>query len=182
VVALALTKESQAPIAEPAKYQTWCQYRVPQYGYALFSNSIPGAALGKSVELPLFGTGQTLDLWRYRRIVSSRNWRTPRDEISLINWAQNDYASAPLLDGPIPESDVVAAAKELTASLVYWLQTDAPNADGGRGNPKLQHHQGRKKTTKQLPPKPQRTKLRPNQTPLENRQIQPSKNQQNARH
>jgi hypothetical protein len=137
VVALALTKESQAPIAEPAKYQTWCQYRVPQYGYALFSNSIPGAALGKSVELPLFGTGQTLDLWRYRRIVSSRNWRTPREEISLINWAQNDYAIAPLLDGPIAEPDVAAAAKELTASLVYWLQTDAPNAKGGGGNPQL---------------------------------------------
>ena len=138
VVALALTKESQPPIAEPAKYQTWRQYRVPHYGYALFSNSIPGAAFGKSVELPLFGAGQTLDLWRYRRILSSRNWCTPREEISLINWAQNDYAIAPLLDGPIAEHDVVAAAKELTASLVYWLQTDAPNAEGGCGNPQLQ--------------------------------------------
>jgi hypothetical protein len=138
VVALALSDKEHPPIAKPASYAKWRQYQVPNYGYALFSNSIPGAAFGKSVELPLFGEGQTLDLWRYRRIVSSRNWRTPRDEISLINWAQNDYAIAPLLDGPIAESDVVAAAKELTASLVYWLQTDAPNANGGRGHPRLQ--------------------------------------------
>ncbi|MCA2997903.1 MAG: FAD-dependent oxidoreductase [Rhodocyclaceae bacterium] len=138
VVALARTDKPQAPIRQPASYVKWCQYRVPHYDYALFSNSIPGAGSGKSIELPLFGEGQTLDLWRYRRIVSSRNWRTPRVEISLINWAQNDYALSPLLDGPIAEHDVVAAAKELTASLVFWLQTDAPNADGGRGHPQLQ--------------------------------------------
>ncbi|MCA3035065.1 MAG: FAD-dependent oxidoreductase, partial [Rhodocyclaceae bacterium] len=138
VVALARTDKPQAPIRQPASYAEWRQYRLPHYGYLLFSNSIPGAGSGKSIELPLFGEGQTLDLWRYRRVVSSRNWRTPRVEISLINWAQNDYASAPLLDGPIPESDVVAAAKELTASLVYWLQTDAPNAEDGRGHPQLQ--------------------------------------------
>jgi hypothetical protein len=138
VVALARTDKPQAPIRQPASYVKWCQYRVPHYDYALFSNSIPGAGSGKSIELPLFGEGQMLDLWRYRRIVSSRNWRTPRVEISLINWAQNDYALSPLLDGPIAEHDVVAAAKELTASLVFWLQTDAPNADGGRGHPQLQ--------------------------------------------
>ena len=137
VVALARSGKPHAPITKPTSYAEWCQYRVPHYGYALFSNSIPGAGLSKSVELPLFGEGQTLDLWRYRRIVSSRNWRTPREEISLINWAQNDYAISPLLDGPIAGHDVAAAAKELTASLVYWLQTDAPNADGGRGNPLL---------------------------------------------
>ncbi|XVO23549.1 MAG: FAD-dependent oxidoreductase [Betaproteobacteria bacterium] len=70
--------------------------------------------------------------------MASRNWRTSREDVSLINWAQNDYGITPLLDGPIPERDVVAAAKELSASLVYWLQTDAPNADGGRGYPTLQ--------------------------------------------
>ncbi|MBC7623890.1 MAG: FAD-dependent oxidoreductase, partial [Aeromicrobium sp.] len=142
VVAVALGDDTRAipaaPILEPPAYRAWRQYRVPHYGYPLFSNAIPGPVIGKSVALPMFGKGRTLDLWRYRRVVSSRNWRTPRDEISLINWAQNDYAISPLLDGPIPERDVVAAAKGLTASLVYWLQTAAPNANGGFGYPQLQ--------------------------------------------
>jgi|688.fasta_scaffold64088_2 hypothetical protein len=138
VVALVRADKPQAPITEPTSYAKWRQYRLPHYGYLLFGNAIPGPVIGKAVELPLFGQGQTLDLWRYRRVVASRNWRTPREDVSLINWAQNDYGITPLLDGPIPERDVVAAAKELSASLVYWLQTDAPNADGGRGYPTLQ--------------------------------------------
>ena len=130
VVALALGIAPHPPLAKLAAYEFWQHYQVPQYGYPLFSPFIPGAATGKSVRLPLFGSGQTLDLWRYRRVRSARNWRMPVEEISLINWAQNDYALTPLLDGPVAESAVVMAARELTASLVHWLQTEAPHDDG----------------------------------------------------
>ena len=133
VVALALGETPRPPIMRPAAYDFWRDHQVPHYGYRLFSNFIPGPELGKSVALPFFGSGQTLDLWRYRRVVSARNWRTRVEEVSLINWAQNDYALLPLLDGPVAEDGVVLAARELTASLVHWLHTHAPHNDGGDG-------------------------------------------------
>lgn len=133
VVALALGEMPRQPMAKPEAYEFWRDYQVPQYGYRLFSHFIPGPAAGKSVALSFFGSGQTLDLWRYRRVVSARNWRIPVEEISLINWAQNDYALSPLLDGPVAENNVVAAARELTASLVHWLQTDAPHDNDDKG-------------------------------------------------
>jgi len=133
VVALALGHSPRPPTTRPAAYDFWCNYQVPHYGYRLFSHFIPGPAMGKSVTLPFFGSGQTLDLWRYRRVMSARNWRMPVEEVSLINWAQNDYALSPLLEGPVAEGDVVMAARELTSSLVHWLQTDAPHDDGNEG-------------------------------------------------
>ncbi len=137
VVALALANTPQRAMVRSASYEAWCQFHVPHYGHRLFSNILPGHTVGQTVALPFFGVGQTLDLWRYRRVISSNNWRIPRDEVSLINWAQNDYALSPLIDGPVAERDVIAAAKDLSASLAYWLQTDAPRDDSGHGYERL---------------------------------------------
>ncbi len=123
----------------PPGYAEWREYVVPHYGFAQFSTYMPGEGLGKAVSLPLFGEGQTLDWWRYRRIVSGRNWLTVKVEVSLINWAQNDYAIAPLLDGDVAEADVVDRAKNLSACFLYWLQHDAPHPNSAnKGYPYLQ--------------------------------------------
>ena len=121
----------------PPDYDFWRQRVVPHHRHAQFSLEMPGAAPGRSSALPLFGSGATLDWWRYRRIVASNQWRSPRDEVSLINWAQNDYALQPLLDGLQPEQAVAAAARRLSLCLLHWLRTEAPRAGGGRGHPEL---------------------------------------------
>ncbi len=126
-----------APDRPPEGYDIWRQARVPGYGHALFSLQMPGARPGQVAALPLFGTGGTLDWWRYRRTVARSQWRTPREEVSLVNWAQNDYALHPLLDGPRPAQEVVAAARQLSLCLLHWLRTEAPRSDGGRGHPEL---------------------------------------------
>jgi FAD dependent oxidoreductase len=132
------------PIAEPDQYQRWKSYVVPHYTHRLFSQSMPGSQRGESAVLPLFAEGAftkntTLDWWRYRRIVSQRNWRKEIEEVSLINWAQNDYALQPLLDGAAPEDVVAENAKALSQCFLYWLQTAAPRQDGaGAGYPELQ--------------------------------------------
>ncbi|WP_237068022.1 FAD-dependent oxidoreductase [Microbulbifer guangxiensis] len=129
-----------ARIAKPDAYDFWKNYQVPHYGYPLFSDYLPGHEGYSSVQLPLFGSGETLDLWRYRRIVASHNWRDHRADISLINWAQNDYALAPLLDGPRSQAQVVTEARELSACLAYWLQQEAPRSwigEAGSGFPEL---------------------------------------------
>jgi hypothetical protein len=50
----------------------------------------------------------------------------------------NDYFDGPIYEVP---DDVAAAnleaARQLSLSLLYWLQTDAPRADGGAGFPGL---------------------------------------------
>ncbi|NJR71960.1 MAG: FAD-dependent oxidoreductase [Gammaproteobacteria bacterium] len=133
-----LASVAPTTVAPPDGYAKWRDYSVPHYGCRQFSLSMPGEGIGHVVSLPLFGEGQTLDWWRYRRIVSHRNWRDERADVSLINWAQNDYARVPLLDGDMPEADVIDNAKKLSACFLYWLQHDAPHEDGtGKGYPNL---------------------------------------------
>lgn len=81
-----------------------------------------------------------LNLWTYRRIIDDSLFNPGRfdSDISLINWPQNDY----LLGNLIGVSDDEAArhiarAKQLSLSLLYWLQTEAPRPDGGTGFPGL---------------------------------------------
>jgi hypothetical protein len=145
VMALRNTGRKALPDAElqpPPEYAFWKARIVPHFNYPQFSRHLPGAKRGEIAELPLFAEGKTLDWWRYRRIVSSNNWVAPRNEVSLINWAQNDFALQPLLDGPMPEADVVKAAKSLSRCFLHWLQTEAPREGSGNegyiGYPELE--------------------------------------------
>ncbi|KUJ82975.1 hypothetical protein AVO43_10535 [Microbulbifer sp. ZGT114] len=141
VFALQKTEPSAAePIPRPESYDFWKSYVLPRYDYPLFSDHLPGHEGYSSVQLPLFASGKTLDLWRYRRIVAANNWRDEREDISLINWAQNDYALHPLLDGPQTQAQVAAEARQLSLCLAYWLQHDAPRSwvgETGSGFPEL---------------------------------------------
>ena len=82
----------------------------------------------------------TLNLWMYRRIIDRSLFEPGRfaGDVSLINWPQNDY----LLGNLVGVSDDEAArhiarAKQLSLSLLYWLQTEAPRPDGETGFPGL---------------------------------------------
>lgn len=78
------------------------------------------------------------DLWTYRRLLSSEHYERPINEISLVNWPQNDYMNGNIIDKP--EAEVrkhLKASKELSLSLLYWMQTEAPRPDGGTGYPGL---------------------------------------------
>jgi hypothetical protein len=81
-------------------------------------------------------TGDTLNLWNYRRIIHRKNFvegHFPGD-MSIVNWPQNDYMLGHLID--VPEKVFqrhVNAARQLSLSLLYWLQTEAPRPDGGKG-------------------------------------------------
>jgi len=75
-------------------------------------------------------------LWIYRRIADGRNFveGTYPGDICLVNWPQNDYWLGNLCE--VSEADAakhLARAKQLSLSLLYWLQTEAPRPDGGTG-------------------------------------------------
>ncbi len=81
-----------------------------------------------------------LNLWRYRRIIDRSLFEQQRfpGDVSLINWPQNDYLLGNLVGVPPREAEThIARAKQLSLSLLYWLQTEAPRADGGTGFPGL---------------------------------------------
>jgi len=74
--------------------------------------------------------------FRYRRIVDRGNFvpGTYVGDVTLVNWPQNDY----LLGNPfecLPGVSInhVVSAKQLSLSLLYWLQTKCPRPDGGEG-------------------------------------------------
>jgi hypothetical protein len=76
------------------------------------------------------------NLWIYRRIAARKQF-TPGfydSDITLVNWPSIDYFEAPVVDVP---DDVAAArledARQLSLSMLYWLQTEAPRPDGGTG-------------------------------------------------
>ena len=74
--------------------------------------------------------------WSYRRIIDRDLFMpgTYTSDVTLVNWAQNDYSFGSLCD--VSESIAsghIAGAKQQSLSLLYWLQTEAPRPDGGAG-------------------------------------------------
>lgn len=85
-------------------------------------------------------TGGRFNLWVYRRIAAAANFEAGAygGDISLINWPQNDYLLGPLVGvGDGERQRHVERAKQLSLSLLYWMQTEAPRQDGGVGWPGL---------------------------------------------
>ncbi len=67
--------------------------------------------------------------WTYRRI-ANRDLFTPgfyRGDLTVVNWPQNDYSFGLICDVSDAEAKKhLDRAKQLSLSLVYWLQTEAP--------------------------------------------------------
>lgn len=135
-------------IDRPDEYAFWRQY-VPELsppwpGRLLdFTYTHPSSGRPKRLGFDPDGgrsVGGTLNLWTYRRIIDRSLFQPGHfdSDISLINWPQNDY----LPGGLIGVSDEEAThhlkrARQLSLSLLYWLQTEAPRPDGGVGFPGL---------------------------------------------
>lgn len=80
------------------------------------------------------------NLWQYRRIIDSSNYTSGfyKGGATLVNWPQNDYMEGNIVDVSEAEfNKQISAAKQLSLSLFYWLQTEAPREDGGQGWPGL---------------------------------------------
>ncbi|MET7620360.1 FAD-dependent oxidoreductase [Streptomyces sp. NPDC005408] len=76
------------------------------------------------------------ELWGFRRILARKLHRPGAfdSDITLVNWPLNDYWLKPFIG---QEAEALHEARQLSLSLVYWLQTEAPRQDGGTGFPGL---------------------------------------------
>lgn len=80
------------------------------------------------------------NLWIFRRIAARDLFAAGfyASDLCLVNWPSIDYFLAPVLDVPREvELQRYADARQLSLSMLYWMQTEAPRADGGTGYPGL---------------------------------------------
>ncbi len=123
--ALELRPDGDFTIDRPAHYDLWRAYEPPGWPGKLLSFTILRPQSGVAYELPLLADGSP-SLFSYRQIVDPGHYR--RDApypATIVNWPQNDYFAGSILD---EDDDTVAerleASRQLTLSLVYWLQTE----------------------------------------------------------
>ena len=76
------------------------------------------------------------NLWTFRRIAARRNFvpGAYNSDICLVNWPMIDYMEGSIIDVSEEEkARHLKAAADLSYSVFYWLQTEAPRLDGGQG-------------------------------------------------
>ena len=124
-------------IARPAQYDRWRAQRMR-------SDEVAGASLlsfDDPDSRPIgFDPVARKGFWSYRRIVD-RDLFTPGSaggafdqDCTIVNWIQNDYAWGSLTDGTAADAARhLEAARQLSLSLLYWLQVECPRPDGGQG-------------------------------------------------
>ncbi len=142
-------------IPKPKEYAFWRDY-VPA-----MTPAWPGKLLSWSMSNPITlapravtfdprpnapVTPGLLNLWLYRRIAAASMHQPGSygSDISLVNWPQNDYWLGNLHE--VSEAEAarhLERGKQLSLSLLYWMQTEAPRTDGKQGWPglRLRHDQ-----------------------------------------
>lgn len=134
-------------IDKPAMYDFWHQHEPqldPPWPGRLLSLWYTHPSSGKPLELSFVPLSpklpshrtKTLNLWLYRRIVNHANFRkgTVSSDVTIVNWPQNDYMLGNLFEvSPEERAKHLDGARQLSLSLLYWLQTEAPRPDGKTG-------------------------------------------------
>ncbi len=137
--------EEDWTIDRPEEYGFWRDYspemKSPWAGKLLELNySNPRTLAPKNLGFDPSGCRmqEVLNLWIYRRILAKDNFEEGflTGDITLVNYPQNDYFLGNIVD--VSEKELkhhVYRANQLSLSLLYWLQTEAPRTDGGKGWP-----------------------------------------------
>ena len=127
-------------IKKPAQYDFWKGYRADFW---------PDMQLSWTGLVPhtlepnpycFFPDGKKFSLWQYRRIIDKSLFApgTFDSDMTIVNWPQNDYWLGPIIDvTPEERAKHLNGARELSLSLLYWMQTEAPRPDGKAGYPGL---------------------------------------------
>ena len=126
-------------IDKPADYAFWRDYvpeLTPPWTGKLFSlqASHPITLAPRTFRFAPDGTpGAGPELFAYRRILNPKNFDagTIPHPVTIVNWPQNDYWLGHLLGNKRDQHR--AAARALSRSFLYWLQTEVPGPDQRTG-------------------------------------------------
>lgn len=119
-------------IEKPKLYDFWKNSR------PALAPAWPGSLLSWTYSSPFtlapLTRGLFPDMWTYRRALASCNFATPTQECSIFNWPQNDYFEHEILCCTPEERETrYDRARQLTLSMIYWMQNEAPREDGKTG-------------------------------------------------
>ncbi len=126
-------------IEKPAGYKRWRRYvpeLTPAWSGPMLSWSYTHPITLQPITRVLFPgeeDGVRQAIFPYRQIVAKEHFEGPYPvaDVTLVNWPQNDYIEGNLIDS---DEETVARcleeARQLSLSLFYWLQNEAPPADG----------------------------------------------------
>lgn len=140
-------------IDQPEMYDFWHDYEPPFWGSPLLSWSAPDPQTLEPTTRDFdpnasFAANDNAnnaapkpadkDLWLFRRILARENFAPGAyaSDIVLVNWPQIDYFRLPIIEAG-DSTKALWEAKQLSLSMLYWMQTEAPRADGGTGFPSL---------------------------------------------
>lgn len=131
-------------IDQPEEYAFWRSYQAPFWPAPQLSwSDIDPETLHPRQRAIFDGPTDRAyapDFWHFRRILYRQHFTEgvfPSD-ISLVNWPQIDYWLGPIV-GVSDELQRahLRGAKQLSLSMLFWMQTEAPRHDGGYGYPGL---------------------------------------------
>lgn len=127
-------------IKKPEQYDFWNSYRADFWPDKQLSwtGLVPHTL--EPAHYSFFPDGKSFSLWKYRRLIDHTQFvaGTFDSDITVVNWPQNDYWLGPIIDVSAEErAKHLNNARELSLSLLYWMQTEAPRPDGKLGYPGL---------------------------------------------
>lgn len=140
VLAMEYREHEDHTIEEPEMYTFWRDFHPSIWPDKYLSFYAPHPITKEKREYTLFRQETGFPLWDYRRIFDCEQFNSwvYAGDLSLMNWPQSDYFLGNIYD--VSEQDKkkhLYQAKQLSLSLFYWLQTEAPRPDGGKGYPGL---------------------------------------------
>jgi hypothetical protein len=145
--------EGNHVIDKPREYDRWRAYQPKFWGAPMLSLTAPDPRTLETVTRsfnPLVdddpyaqSANQRFDqgdkeLWIFRRIAAVKHFIAGAydSDIVMVNWPMIDYLDGTVIDNP--DADMhLQSSRQLSLSMFYWLQTEAPRSDGGKGWPGL---------------------------------------------
>ena len=131
-------------IPKPDLYETWRTYQpmmagrpeenwsTPLFSWTVPSHNPAGRVTFPFIPYPDQSPPDIWDMWRYRRVRDAAQYTQPAEhpDATIINMVQMDYWLKPIIGVPMTERDAaLRGARDLSLSLLYWMQTEAPRHD-----------------------------------------------------
>ncbi|WP_404404816.1 FAD-dependent oxidoreductase [Jeotgalibacillus malaysiensis] len=127
-------------IEKPEMYDFWKSFKPDFWPDQYLSFYAPHPQTKEKRTYTLFKEENGFPLWNYRRILHTGSFAQIEHagEVTLMNWPMNDYFLGNVYEVSEEERKKHDyQAKQLSLSLLYWMQTELERADGKKGYPGL---------------------------------------------
>ncbi|WP_157008978.1 FAD-dependent oxidoreductase [Agromyces laixinhei] len=154
VFAMGYDEHGDHTIERPVDYDYWRSYE-PDFWHGpllgliapdprtlepLERSFLPNAPVEGTVSADQSKDPGDRELWAFRRVLARATFEPGflESDVTVVNWPMIDYLDGNLIDATSDARERhLEGSRSLSRSMLYWLQTEAPRGDGGRGWPGL---------------------------------------------